>query len=508
MYFSKPLLLVILAAAVSAFADSPLDSTATSASSKANLIQRFDDLLSSHRFNLKRDLMGFHYETDNGGGLQDQSLDDISKWMLSKPSRFFSSNANEAMVAGPGLYLAVDPSVTRGFGGEMPELAVVKVKKDSQILDSSTLLKDSERDTINQLVSGFNCISPGAPSQIFDIGAAISTLRYSTDPQCQQIIMDALTQIKVQAILYNYDGAELKNCGSRYLALNVVDPSSIEVTAYFSKSLAIDNGNQAPFLRALYEEGAVTFRFRVESAQRGLSFSAAIDTSAASPSANDYELWKKQFIFGCGSSWGNVGSDSSSDLNSGIMALAHNYKETQDLIVNAALAYGKITPGTNRNTYFDFTSIQAILDLEFKASSLGVDSSKYSNWLAARKSVANGFNFSPDDFLKAGQLLEEQEPSGSNYNYSQMALAYIAKNPLPTPLPISYLKDMSRAVNLGSNLTHIIYDPWLVYSGVAPMDVSVDDFNKVLKKCIEVYSQPGQSMDALDSTDCRIVFSP
>ena len=252
---------------------------------------------------LDRDAVVFHYEKGTSD-FSPQNSRDVWDRIRSRPSRFFDSNILEINVEGPGLYVAIDPVASRLWGGENPNLFVLTVKSGALVLDTKISLNQMETKQIAQVVSVLKCDVDGDFDYQGGMESIILGFRNSKNQVCRKLMIDAIRQLNLQAILYSFPASRsLTGCRqSRFSAFNVIDSSIIDESkiAYYSDTNEIENEPLASHIVAAYTEAEQDYDLQGTLAVEKLF---RPKTLVSMDSAEEYIDWKQKYVYACGPAW-------------------------------------------------------------------------------------------------------------------------------------------------------------------------------------------------------------
>ena len=257
---------------------------------------------------LDREAVTFHWST--GENFAPKSVNDLSARARKQIEPFSNPNQISFSMAGPGLYVAVDPNGSRHFGGENPELHLVTLKAGTRILNLSDVAVDKMMSTLKVFQDELQCIDNSMNNKVIaEDHLTIVNLRKSATPECRQLVINALKKLNIQANLYNYTAAEnLRNCRSnRFFAFSIISESAIDFTKiefYSNDSKFVTLGN-APFAKKLFEEQndiEPILDFLTNKIYPNSSLPKYLIDSP-SVSEESYVEWKKSKIVLCGPSW-------------------------------------------------------------------------------------------------------------------------------------------------------------------------------------------------------------
>lgn len=255
---------------------------------------------------LDRELITFHYQrADSTESYRPSSLAEIVRTSDNWGREFFNPDNAGADMMGPGHYVSTDLTGSRSFGGGVdPQLYVTVLKKSARTLDVRNFLgKEDPILTDLQVISKtFNCLHDNR-----GIGESLQSwfglFRNSPSLACRKILIQAMAELKIDAILYSYSAAnDLANCRhDRSEAVSIIDPRAFDKNqlAYFSNKGSFDPKHIGGFLNRLYDEGLQDFSLRLGLNEQDEAKPSTLSSLVSDPSA--YETWKASFVYKCGS---------------------------------------------------------------------------------------------------------------------------------------------------------------------------------------------------------------
>jgi hypothetical protein len=480
------------------------------------------ELLAQRIITLDRPLMTFHYRNAE----QDpNSAESVLRAAAVTTDVFFRRDiVKDINMAGPGLYVAVDPGVSRMFGFDHPQLYVVTLKKGTRVLDAR--YQDFER-----VKNGYSAVTDALQCLDKKVGmiSKVEVFRNSKSLACQEAAMQALTNLNVGAILYQYAGAEtLASCrGGRGVALNVISPSAIEEVSFFSRKYKYEATPEAGgFVKSLFEES-------MKGVASSGKYNDIPDTlkETASLSLEAYNKVKSEMIWKCGPvrSYESGKFDRWSELY-------HQDGELGQLVSEAQSMYQlKSLSSPSPGLYFSIEALRGFQHFQYRNAKLAEDDSKYPQWLQAGKIMnddQNNLNIFEDVDLEIfnknmralGALLEEkpvvltvEKLSALGKLFSTEALEskidfynkYIGRVP-SLLLKIGY---GPRVAALSANrflfpgrpliLTAFPMDPNTDYSSLV---IKNQEYLKnVLTQCIADYKNPAKTFEEIQASDCGLI---
>ena len=105
---------------------------------------------------LDRDLVTFHYQMAQSS-FRFSNHGQVVRHLKASPGRFYNSNLFNSDMMGIGLYMAIDPSATRSYGGSDPHLFIVPVKKGTRFLNVSASPEGDEFVRAKKIYSDLGC---------------------------------------------------------------------------------------------------------------------------------------------------------------------------------------------------------------------------------------------------------------------------------------------------------------------------------------------------------------
>lgn len=250
-------------------------------------VQELTALVKPHVFQLDRNLITFHYRDAKNKELHPQNVDELKNILNATAVQFWQAERLNSYQAGPGLYVAVDPTISRKHGGQMPQLFVVEMQKGTRIFNEN--LTDGARQLFHDLWSKWQCGDSPYP-----YGVTFNFRQGQTRSEfCRNLFIKVLRKLDVEAISYGYGGESLSGCRpDRKVALNVITRSAIDKAriSFYSDQMRV-NAVDSDFVSMAYNEGSSNQEFAVPK------------TLIGSRSTSDYLSWKEKYLYGCGPRW-------------------------------------------------------------------------------------------------------------------------------------------------------------------------------------------------------------
>ena len=217
---------------------------------------------------------------------------------------------------GPGHYVSTDLTGSRTFGGTTdPQVYVTVLKQSARILDVRQILDQDNAFKAAQRFFGCSAsqiygskpesdsASSGPNDQTLE--GWVAFFRNSPTSSCRKVIIQALANLDIGAILYTYNSARyLLHCRhNRGEALVIIQSSAFDPQqiAYFSSANKFfDPLHTGGFLKQLYEEGLQDY-LQVSYWTADTNIPAAFLSFQTDNSS--YEAWKQSHIYKCGPAW-------------------------------------------------------------------------------------------------------------------------------------------------------------------------------------------------------------
>lgn len=185
-------------------------------------IQFLVDDLGSRVKVVDRSFDTYHYTSaPNIGDVSSAASSDFQKYISRSSEAYFDASLRSSTSDSgvPGLYVAVDPVVTRNFGGRDWALTRISLPKELKYLDISCHFCKSEAecpDLASQIAICPDIIAPEIQKRLESLGCKTSNyaqmLENSASPVCDQIGIRAVKSLKVSAIKYRYRAMEIDDC--------------------------------------------------------------------------------------------------------------------------------------------------------------------------------------------------------------------------------------------------------------------------------------------------------
>lgn len=260
---------------------------------------------------LDRELITFHYQrADNFDSYRPSSWEELVRASAGWGDEFFNENNSGGDMIGPGHYVSIDLTGSRTFGGQYdPQLYVTVLKKKAKLLDVRNNFEKMGLEAFKKWHQSFSCVrGQRSSSQTADsVSQWISTYRNSDTLACRKVIIQAVADLKVDAILYGYSASnELASCRhDRGEALSILSSKSFDENqlAYFSNTQSFDPKHIAGFLNRLYDEGMQDLTLLLNLSEKEEMKPKSLASSTVLPAA--YEAWKASYVYKCGPLWVN-----------------------------------------------------------------------------------------------------------------------------------------------------------------------------------------------------------
>jgi hypothetical protein len=163
---------------------------------------------------VEKEFLLFHYAPDTQIKTRDAlpKASDPSVWdyFRSKSNKFLS-NVDNGLTAANGLYFAVDPVSTYGYGGSSSfMLVVVRPTRGTRILDTQNLTND---------------ISPETWKKLSELGCRRSVYaNFGQSQQCQKYLKLSMRALEIGLVEYYYPNS-VGGCENRPTAFVAIDPN-------------------------------------------------------------------------------------------------------------------------------------------------------------------------------------------------------------------------------------------------------------------------------------------
>jgi len=351
---------------------------------------------------------------------------------------------------------------------------------------------------------------------------SLQMLRDNGSSLCRAEIIRIFKALGVEAILYQYDGSEsIANCRSPHdVALNVISASAIDESklSYYSNTREFEsNPSQTSFIARLFGEAELDNK--IYSAVLPLPTTIKPDSLLSSL---DYEKFKADLLWKCGPV--RPGETLPSDFSEKIALDATKEDGYQMIVGKAAQDYAKRENGSS----FEVTSLRAILRLQYRASKMAKDDSKFTQWLEAYRGFLNSPSFVYGNskearayLAKISALLDEEttrtekinlDAFGDEFNrIRSQKINYVTQ--YVGILPYFLLK-----AGYGPRLTGIIsnfFVPYPIVVGAVPVNPAKDYTQlmnvdrrvviDILRQCTTEYNDPQKTNDEINQGECGIV---
>jgi hypothetical protein len=469
---------------------------------------------------LDRPMMTFHYRQR---GPVPTTQEEIFQQVAKVTRGYNDISRVDGNVAGPGLYVSVDPTGTREFGGGFDtQLVVLNLKKGTRIF----------RDSISSAE-----ISEYAKTlQCFDEKSLIKSvmgMRGSKSEACRRAAIDVLSELHVEAISFGYQATDkLENCKtSRSIALNLIAASAIDPasTAFYSDTIEVESSSEtASFIKRLYNEGLKSDEIHNRVTMSHLKSLATL-VKASDMQDGAYTQLKKDLIYMCGPQRTIEPELVTLDYAAYSKFLLNaiqggNYSVS---MINAFSSYGiKFT-----KTSFDIKQLRALLKAQYRMAN-GVDGTlNFQDWLRAQKKTKfllgpNGGGIvssqANEKLKEISTLLQEKTvefPITSGFSILQnMKNNFLGAGKdvfliYPGILPSAYLEQ-----GLGPRITVLLTSenfPIPLVVGPLPSD-PLKDYSaqmienraqvvRILNQCTAEYNDPAKTAEQIQAGDCGTV---
>lgn len=492
---------------------------------------KLKELLEKYTYKLGRELTTFHYQTaNNSDSYRPTSLEDLRRSATYWGLGFHNVNLVTGDMMGPGHYVATDASGSRSFGGSTdPQLYVAVIKPDAVLLDARFVNGENFQE-IQRLQDTWQCEANGNFTGASDIesygsGKSLSKLfpnfRNSSIESCRKIIIQALIDLKVTAILYDYIASnELDNCRhSRGEALSIISPDAVDINqvAYFSDKMSFDPHHIGAFLKQLYIEGMRDYSILSSFSSDPKSQEMPKSLVSLNSDNSSYEKWKAQSIYKCGPIlWNNEKSEGQfSDLVYKLKVYEISYLGY--LLSNAY----SIKFAGKSNSYFEAHQMRGFNDMS--ARMVGVSTEKWiealkayynengenKNWFNKINSIAKIFgeneiqitidesnkNEMTENIMNAYHRLYEK-PEVSYLSFSKMGLG-----PKVTTLIINQFLSMVKSIPFVTG--EIPVTPGKNYSTL--MEKNKEVYISYLQECLRQYTNEQITPEEINAGSCGII---
>lgn len=467
---------------------------------------------------LDRELTTFRYEPKTN--FEPKVHSDLKGRLKAETRRFANKSLGpEGMAAGPGTYAAIDPYVSRVFGGNDPQLYVLPLKKGTAILDLVPFFSPTEKALIKNAHEQLKCKKKDyqlGEILIPELEMNFFSLRNSITEACRILAIEVVTNLQAQAIMYSYAASNgIADCRDRSSAFNIVNSSAIafENSALYTNNILLENTPLSSFVKSIYEEAANDFQTRLDSPGAGQSMPLKLQgvTAADEPS---YADWKAKNILNCGPKW-SVESDLLSNPYWDAMKTNFNaiYKdlEVQDLIIKFKETYNK---KANFQPWFQLTNFNKIAKMLFLASGLPDDEEIFKKWLDLQ-SRQYGDPAAKTEFLKlyGADINPIPNPVDVNALIKSMTVDEIKSIDFLPRIFDSYgFKGGYQVYNI--NQTNIYQGGLLTISSDSNLGQqerlshSKSVYMEVLKSCIDIYANDQISFEDTKKTECGLLPTP
>ena len=362
--------------------------------------------------NLDREMVVFRYEYGSNGSFRPKYIEDIESHLQNRPGRFFDTKIQDDNVMGPGLYVAIDPYSSRGFGGDQnPQLYVLHLKKNSIYINGTRPLSENESLQFQNLISDLKCNDSGSADFNYDISNVITTLRReSNNYACRKLIIDVIAQNNVDYFLYTYSGANsISGCRkNRAEAINIINFKSLipESTNFYDSIGKFEARPITPFVHKLFIESEMDLNLKIENIGHGMNIPSSIKSGPTS--LFDYVQWKNRYIFKCGGK-SNIEKTSSQSSSLATLLLQSNNIEAKKAILELSRSFYEFK---NKNEikniyYFDISQLKNVWLTLYNTSNAQADGIPIEDWIKSYELLSAYSEEPAKQFTEAAVLLKE-----------------------------------------------------------------------------------------------------
>jgi len=486
---------------------------------------------------LDRNILTFHYESQKDKNVP-ENWSQVQDHIMRYPGRFFDASYKDSNMIGPGLYVAIDPLASRGFGGNNPLLYTVQLKKGAHMLLGECNLSSggSSNKDLEAIWNTLKCNS-NSRSPIWGLSDLIGKMRNSESLHCRKFIIDIIQNLQIEAIQYGYTAANgfSGSCRSdRGFAFSIIKANALasEGMNFYANDFKLEKQKLTPLLNLLYSESAQDLKLLRwnDSAEEMVG---SLQKSNTAPLLL-FDLWRNKMIFQCGPKWiSEKLYDRDLDKNLGDIVKKY-YKITKTFedreFMKTTIAAKKMVkkkymddPKNVSTYFFDYGRLKkwTLLSMEVAGEDLN-NPTAVTNWIAAF-SILHTYNNS--DLPKVVALLNEDPskipaPEALQQKLQNLLLESLGKSDSKTSLLINYAKGME---DLGFGprfiLAHLQFQLMDSYftapivtgdlsDGLASLfteanlQLSLEASKEVLVKCMDIYGDPNIKYDQILAGSC------
>jgi hypothetical protein len=483
-----------------------------------------EELFARRVITLDRPLMTFnYYESDKDAASKEIAL----KGALKRIALFEALDKEPDQgvnAAGPGLYVAVDPAASRGFGRAHPQLSVITLKKGTRILDARKQRWDQLDSGYDEIRARLQCSGADYKS----LNRAYETFRDSSSKRCAEETVATLKKLNIAAILYSYVGSDsLQGCGrSRDVALNIISPHAFGIQDFnvYGGTSGSGTSKMTSFVAQLTRESMFSKALGLEFEKPEFKTLPRSLESAQALSKEEYAKIKSELVWKCGPA-----RDGTALPGDAIEEDFHkNWEEfrLKELSSKFSEAYEKKL----QKRSLEIAELRGLLRQRYRGSRMAGDDSKFDQWLAARKIVMNreidlfeGINLERfnQTMAKLAVLLEETPAQMTADKFKKLEKMFyqdarFREKDVRTRY-IGLMPELLLKIGYGRRVAELFTE----LSGPLPMvaqylplgdrDYAMlvqqnrEYIEKVLKHCIEEYNDPAQSAADIESGACGMV---
>ena len=479
-------------------------------------IDEMKALLSPRLILTERPMLTFRYENHD---LDPTTQPDVARAATRYADTFYDPNVQgpRSNTVGPGVYAALDPYVSRGYGGEHPQLYVMSLRAGTRLLVTNIPAREADTQRGYEIATRLGCTWNSTAGEMHNrFRHFIGDVRSGDDCQiARSVLIEAFRELNIEAILYGFGETASDVRASRAFrsdAIDIISPRAIESerVALFSDAHRVTNDPRlAPLVYRLYEDFRRDFRQAFERSEESKS-APPKQLGPVAARTRSYRRWKSQSI-------AYFGPDRLIETYS--RPVAEFYAKFKDLYVDAEarklLLLLKMVIPRAEDERFDpsyFNGLERRL-----AHVAGMDDSpaSFGLWQQLHDIKFQGRGGRVID-TQLAQILSEK----NDVNYSTDIYSNFDEQSLRTATaePMMIIKLM-RSIGLGPKLTQLETQRFMFTEGATPflvppwpgVSLSENDlmtnrrtYRDFLTRCLALYQSPNRDLTEVNKGECGL----
>jgi hypothetical protein len=202
---------------------------------------------------LDRDITVYHWTSRSGLGLPETGPFTVKPENILGYARGvahnFEGEDNSGSAAGPGLYAALDPVVTQGYGGAHWALLAISLVKGTRYLDFHFTTQFPASHSLDTYLETHGCqkeMEAGVWQGEWD------SLLNTNLPECRKLVTETFHELQIGMTFYNYDASDLDLCTDQLGAALVIQaPEAIRndgIKLFTADTPDVDGGAESKHL--------------------------------------------------------------------------------------------------------------------------------------------------------------------------------------------------------------------------------------------------------------------